>query len=418
MTDRFNYSLPSDWKHCTPGDPLLRERFPLLATLNVPFGTTSHDETCRSGVLLELLKLNETLGFPSQVSANHIHQMTVLKIPRMKKPEVVRLRRTNTTTGFVDTLLESMTTTGTKEEVAEVLSGYLAKYHNNAFCSAIEVAQKVEKKNRTTQPFIAPDGLTMYDGGARDEPLHVNWNVRYHELLAFKEEYGHCLVPTRPNNKQAHANEKYRRLMKWVSYQRTNYNSKLPSLTPKRIQLLEDVGFVFCANPDHYDAKLDPKFHKAIAAKLRYNITARDSMLLSGMSDEEATDESRKKLLNARVCNFYKEEFKYKGDVQAILNTLKLTASDEEALSLIFGASVVLSSLCREGKFILREPQDEASDPGTSDSSDDGVDNRKRAPDDRVDNRKRPPHAPPIHAGAAPKRIRPLPLAHDVSGWL
>jgi hypothetical protein len=408
MTDQNEYSIPSNWKHCTPGKPMLQALFPLLATLNLPFGTTIHDKTCRSGVLLELLKLNELLGFPSEVGSNKNTQNTVLKIPRMKKPEVLRLRQLNSTSRFVDTLLDSMVTTGNKEEGAEVLSAYLAKFHNKAFCSSIEVAQKVEMKNRKAEPFLAPDGLCMYDGGARDDPLQVKWNRLYHELIGFKEEYGHCLVPGRPNNKNPCAIERHAELMKWVSRQRTAYRTKEPSLTQKRIQLMEAVGFLWSANPDMYMASLDPKFHKAMAAKLLYGITARDSMLLTGMSEEEATNDSRKKHLNSRVCNFYKEELKYKGNVQAILNTLKETASDgnEDALSSVFGASDILKSLCRKGKLIPREPQDEASDLATSnsDNSDDGVDNRKRAA-----------HAPPV--GAASKRNRALPLAHE-GAWL
>jgi hypothetical protein len=400
MTD--GYEIPSDWKHCTPGDPMLRKRFPLLATLHLPFGTTIHDKTCRSGILLELLKLNETLGFSNEItSANGRGQTTVMKIPRMKNPDVVRLHRSR----FIDTLLESMVITGNKEEAAEVLSGYLAKHNNKAFCSAIEVAQKVEKSNKKAEPSIAPADVIMYDGGSRDAPFNVNWNIRYHELLGFKRDYGHCLVPSRPNNKKAIAHEKYLELMRWVSQQRTSYNTKAPGMTPKRIELLEAVGFVWTVNPDMYKAHLDPRFYKAIAAKLLYNITARDSMLLSGMSDEEAANDNRKKLLNARVCNFYKEEFKSKSDVQAIMNTLKETVSDEDGLSSVFGASEILSSLCREGKFLPREQQDEASDPESSEYSDDAVDNRKRAPH----------AAPPV--GTASKRSRALPLANNVS-WM
>jgi superfamily II DNA or RNA helicase len=67
-------------------------------------------------------------------------------------------------------------------------------------------------------------------GGVKPTEL---WDVRYQELLAFKQQYGHCNVPYNyPDNKQ---------LGRWVSNQRMK--RKQNKLTPEREKMLEEVGF-------------------------------------------------------------------------------------------------------------------------------------------------------------------------------
>ncbi|KAL3778441.1 hypothetical protein HJC23_007662 [Cyclotella cryptica] len=71
------------------------------------------------------------------------------------------------------------------------------------------------------------------------------WNIRYHDLLEFKKEHGHCLVPQHypPNPK----------LGLWVMAQRRYYKlqsrkqgiNKLSLRHQHRVRLLEEVGFVF-----------------------------------------------------------------------------------------------------------------------------------------------------------------------------
>ncbi|MFP7486409.1 helicase associated domain-containing protein [Priestia filamentosa] len=61
-----------------------------------------------------------------------------------------------------------------------------------------------------------------------------DWNSRYKALIAFKERYGHCVVPKLFEEKS---------LGKWVQYQRKCYKEGI--LSPEKIEKLEKVGFVW-----------------------------------------------------------------------------------------------------------------------------------------------------------------------------
>jgi len=68
------------------------------------------------------------------------------------------------------------------------------------------------------------------------------WQEKYNNLLAFKEEHGHCNVPTRSYKDQ--------KLGNWVGWQRSAYKKykdgkDINPLSPERIKLLEDIGFSF-----------------------------------------------------------------------------------------------------------------------------------------------------------------------------
>ena len=69
----------------------------------------------------------------------------------------------------------------------------------------------------------------------------ASWDLRYEELLQFKERYRHCNVPTKyPQNPQ---------LAIWVKCQRRQYKlherGRKSNITPDRVQKLLDIGFVF-----------------------------------------------------------------------------------------------------------------------------------------------------------------------------
>lgn len=67
------------------------------------------------------------------------------------------------------------------------------------------------------------------------------WEETYKRLLTFKEENGHCNVPTRSYYDK--------KLGLWVGFQRSDYkklkDGKYSTLTPERIKLLKDIGFEF-----------------------------------------------------------------------------------------------------------------------------------------------------------------------------
>jgi Helicase associated domain len=78
------------------------------------------------------------------------------------------------------------------------------------------------------------------------------WDDRFQELLKFKEEFGHCLVPHR------WAQDKV--LARWVKRQRYQFKLKAhgqcSTLTEKRRQALEKVGFVWSSHHAIWDEKL------------------------------------------------------------------------------------------------------------------------------------------------------------------
>jgi hypothetical protein len=64
------------------------------------------------------------------------------------------------------------------------------------------------------------------------------WNLHYQELLAFKQQHGHCKVPTNYADSP--------QLGKWVSNQRRK--RKQNKLSPEQEELLEEIGFLWSAS--------------------------------------------------------------------------------------------------------------------------------------------------------------------------
>ena len=67
----------------------------------------------------------------------------------------------------------------------------------------------------------------------------TDWNQRFEELVKFKQEYGHCVVPQLFEQNKA--------LGKWVSKQREQYrrllHNKYSFMTTERVGKLNDIGF-------------------------------------------------------------------------------------------------------------------------------------------------------------------------------
>lgn len=154
-----------------------------------------------------------------------------------------------------------------------MLIHYLAKVPNESFMKQVEFASALWQKKKPKQSVRSAEHLIMYDGGNRENPDHVQWNLYYKELLEYKEMHGHCCVPSVRNKNARVPRKEHERLARFVSSQRTlDKQDKDP---PKRRELLEDIGFVWGANANSLKLTDNTHWHKALAAKLFFKtITA------------------------------------------------------------------------------------------------------------------------------------------------
>ena len=71
------------------------------------------------------------------------------------------------------------------------------------------------------------------------------WDVRFEELKAFNETYGHFQIPVDYPNKK---------LRPWITTQRSHYRflqeGKPSQITPERIKLLDSIGFMWKTRED------------------------------------------------------------------------------------------------------------------------------------------------------------------------
>eukprot|EP00529_Nitzschia_sp_RCC80_P008070 CAMPEP_0113486452 /NCGR_PEP_ID=MMETSP0014_2-20120614/25004_1 /TAXON_ID=2857 /ORGANISM="Nitzschia sp." /LENGTH=1315 /DNA_ID=CAMNT_0000380125 /DNA_START=307 /DNA_END=4254 /DNA_ORIENTATION=+ /assembly_acc=CAM_ASM_000159 len=102
----------------------------------------------------------------------------------------------------------------------------------------------------------------------RTKRVEDNWNQMFQQLVAYKEEHGDCLVPSRYE-----ANLK---LAKWVETQRqeskkaTDGRSTNPRLTEERKRRLESIGFEWKVKQKmkrYYDKRWDSMFDRLVAFK-------------------------------------------------------------------------------------------------------------------------------------------------------
>lgn len=107
---------------------------------------------------------------------------------------------------------------------------------------------KVPQDNSTLSKWVRNQRNKQREGKLSDEmyskleEIGFVWNVReeswiagYTELMHFKNEHGHCLVPV--------SYKPYPNLRKWVAYQRTQYKRGVLNATRKT--QLDDLGFVW-----------------------------------------------------------------------------------------------------------------------------------------------------------------------------
>ena len=133
---------------------------------------------------------------------------------------------------------------GTDADAASMMLFYLAKHYPNLYVKnvkktlekdLVEMATKRHykvsekkrdiKKRQISHTELPPD-FVSHDGTS-----DISWNTRYSELLQYKEEFGDCKVYTRSE------------LGVWVlSMRALKRKGKGKALTPKRIELLDNIG--------------------------------------------------------------------------------------------------------------------------------------------------------------------------------
>ena len=118
--------------------------------------------------------------------------------------------------------------------------------------------------------------LTFEDGTG-----DVRWNLRYLDLLRYHRKHGHCMVMTREVP-----------LGKWVAWQRESYRKNYYSLTLRRRELLDQLGFVWeakHANRKPFVDTGDPRLNKAIATRIVFgsHFTDRQVFQLAGYTKDE-----------------------------------------------------------------------------------------------------------------------------------
>lgn len=115
--------------------------------------------------------------------------------------------------------------------------------------------------------FLTPYRIGVLDDlGFEWDSFQTTWNQNYRKLKAFKRKHGHCLVPI--NNKED------RKLSIWVEFQRKQYQKfvgggTISSMTLERIDLLDEIGFVW----NVYHETWNKFFYRLLMYKEKYGNT-------------------------------------------------------------------------------------------------------------------------------------------------
>ena len=265
---------------------------PLLAAMGVPLTLESRDTDCRSRIMAELVTFNAKHSLKNEFENLNGKQMRMIKLPsQQKKPRIYHQRDDNEDddnntacekfyetarrVGFVEDMLDGISSAFhcSEDEAAEYVMYYFAKKKPLASLKFTDLATtNLKSAKRKDRKKAETSDYQDFDGTG-----NMDWNCRYSDLVQYKQEHGDCLV----NTKDSH-------LGRWVSSQRTLYKKKNPCLTPKRIELLESIGFVWSIRPPKYGDTGDVRFNRAMAARLHYSdLSVRETLLLGGYIEAE-----------------------------------------------------------------------------------------------------------------------------------
>eukprot|EP00538_Stauroneis_constricta_P002288 CAMPEP_0119548082 /NCGR_PEP_ID=MMETSP1352-20130426/2078_1 /TAXON_ID=265584 /ORGANISM="Stauroneis constricta, Strain CCMP1120" /LENGTH=511 /DNA_ID=CAMNT_0007593255 /DNA_START=88 /DNA_END=1623 /DNA_ORIENTATION=+ len=123
-------------------------------------------------------------------------------------------------------------------------------------------AQPKAKRRRIQFPMDAPKrAMESYQTDKIKCHQESQWRLRFNELMAYREEHGHCSVP--------HAYSDNVALAQWIKRQRYQFKLKLEgrhtTLTNCRQQALDDIGFIW----DSHHALWEERFAEMKKYKAR-----------------------------------------------------------------------------------------------------------------------------------------------------
>lgn len=122
-------------------------------------------------------------------------------------------------------------------------------------------AESTTTSSKSSKSKSKPSSSKDKDASTRFKPFHEEkWSFHYKELLQFKKETGHCLVP--------HTFPAKPHLARWVKRQRRQYKLRLEgnknsTMTPERIDILNEIGFVW----DSHEVIWNERFSQLVSFK-------------------------------------------------------------------------------------------------------------------------------------------------------
>ena len=87
-----------------------------------------------------------------------------------------------------------------------------------------------------------------------------DWTTRYNDLVAYKQQHGHCNVPTRC--------KEYRNLGTWVNNLRQHF--KRGELSDERVAMLDKIGFIWKLKKQKADSDWTTRCNELVAYKKRH----------------------------------------------------------------------------------------------------------------------------------------------------
>lgn len=130
-----------------------------------------------------------------------------------------------------------------QDQKALLLANTIMNYRHQV--SGSSVSGSSMSSSSSPAPHGKPLSFTLHQAG--------RWQERFENLVAFKQEYGHCCVPSHwPQNPP---------LAQWVKRQRSQWklkrDSKHCNLTDEREQALNDAGFVWDSHSALWEERLN-----------------------------------------------------------------------------------------------------------------------------------------------------------------